>query len=201
MQNRWTPIEDYCESPSELAPRELGALALVWREQRERLGDGEAYQQFEEKVKREWAIETGLIERLYTLDHVMTQLLIEQKINATLIPHERATNPDAVVATISDHEAAVEGVLDFVKGRRLLSTSYIKELHALITRHQETVEGVDSLGRKTSVPLIHGAYKRLPNNPLSSENGTLHQYCPPEQRRFGDGPADCSAPRAQRCPA
>ena len=181
MQNRWTPIEDYCESPSELATRGLGALALVWREQRERLSNQEAYQQFEEKVKREWAIETGLIERLYTLDRGMTQLLIERGIHATLIPHERGTNPDAVVAMISDHKAAVEGVFDFVKGKRLLSTSYIKELHALMTRHQETVEGVDSLGRKTSVPLIRGAYKRLPNNPLSSENGTIHEYCSPEQ--------------------
>ena len=173
------PIED-AESPAELAAADLGALAQVWREQRERLGNQEAYRQFEERLQREWAIETGLIERLYTLDRGITQLLIERGIKAALIPHERGANPDAIVAIISDHKAAVEGVFDFVKGQRLLSTSYIKELHALMTRHQDTVEGVDSLGRRTSVPLIRGAYKRLPNNPLRPD-GTIHQYCPPEQ--------------------
>ncbi len=60
------------------------------------------------------------------------------------------------------------------------ATTCTKELHALMTRHQETVEGLDSLGRKTSVPLIRGAYKRLPNNPLRPD-GTIHEYCPPEQ--------------------
>ena len=173
------PIEDV-ESPAELASADLGALACVWREQRNRLGNQEAYRQFEERLKREWAIETGLIERLYTLDRGITQLLIERGINAALIPHENGANPDAIVAMISDHKAAVEGVFEFVKGQRPLSTSYIKELHALMTRHQKTVEGVDSLGRKTSVPLIRGAYKRLPNNPLRPD-GTVHLYCPPEQ--------------------
>ena len=179
MHHRWKPIEDY-ESYTDLATAELGALAQVWREQLERLGSRDSYRRFEVRLKREWAIETGLIERLYTLDRGITQLLIERGIHAALIPHERGTNPDAIVAMIRDHEEAVEGVFDFVKGTRPLSTSYIKELHALMTRHQETVEGLDSLGRKTSVPLIRGAYKRLPNNPLRPD-GTIHEYCPPEQ--------------------
>ena len=179
MHRRWTPIEDY-GSHAALATAELSALAQVWREQRERLGNQEAYRQFEERLKREWAIETGLIERLYTLDRGITQLLIEHGIRAALIPHEHGANPSAIVAMIADHKAAVEGVFDFVKGGRPLSTSYIKELHALMTQHQATVEGVDSLGRKTSVPLVRGAYKQLPNNPLRPD-GTIHEYCPPEQ--------------------
>ena len=179
MHRRWTPIEDY-GSHAALATAELGALAQVWREQRERLGNQEAYRQFEERLKREWAIETGLIERLYTLDRGISQLLIEHGIRAALIPHEHGANPGAIVAMIADHKTAVEGVFDFVKGERPLSTSYIKELHALMTQHQATVEGVASLGRKTSVPLVRGAYKRLPNNPLRPD-GTIHEYCPPEQ--------------------
>ena len=173
------PIEDV-DSPAELALTDLGTLAQVWREQRDRPGNQEAYRQFEERLKREWAIETGLIERLYTLDRGISQLLIERGINAALISHQNGANPDAVVAMISDHKAAVDGVFEFVKGQRPLSTSYIKELHALMTRHQETVEGVDALGRKTLVPLVRGAYKRLPNNPLRPD-GTVHLYCPPEQ--------------------
>lgn len=179
MNHQWTPIEDL-ESSAALAKEELVALAQVWREQRDRLGNQAAYRQFEERLKREWAIETGLIERLYTLDRGITQLLIEHGIQTALIPRDSATNPDLIVAMIADHKAAVEGLFDFVKGSRPLSTSYVKELHALITRHQETVEGVDSLGRSTSTPLLRGAYKRLPNNPLRPD-GALHEYCPPEQ--------------------
>ena len=111
VQHRWMPIEDV-ESPAELASADLGALAQVWREQRERLGTQDAYRQFEERLKREWAIETGLIERLYTLDRGITHLLIERGINAALIPHESGANPDAIVAMISDHKAAVDGVFD-----------------------------------------------------------------------------------------
>lgn len=158
----------------------LGGMARAWCEQRARLGDQDAYREFEERLRREWAIETGLIERLYTLDHGVTRTLIESGISAAQIPHGHGADPDAIAAMILDHEEAVEGVFDFVKGQRPLSTSYIKELHALMTRHQKTVEVVDTLGRKTWVPLIRGAYKRLPNNPLRPD-GTLHEYCPPEQ--------------------
>ena len=136
MHHQWKPIEDY-ESSEALAKEELVALAQVWREQRDRLGNQEAYRQFEERLKREWAIETGLIERLYTLDRGITRLLIEHGIQTALIPRDSVANPDLIVAMIADHKAAVEGLFDFVKGERPLSTSYIKELHALITQHQE----------------------------------------------------------------
>ncbi len=179
MSYVWTPIEDY-ESHDALAHRELGALAEVWRERREQLTTQQEYRDFEGRLKREWAIETGLIERLYTLDRGITQLLIEHGIQAAVIPHGSVANPEATVAMIEDHEAAVEGVFQFVKDERSLSTSYIKELHALMTRHQQTVEGVDSHGRRTETPLIRGDYKRLPNNP-SRPDGSVHEYCPPEQ--------------------
>jgi hypothetical protein len=44
-------------------------------------------------------------------------------------------------------------LFSFVKDERSLTTSYIKELHALLTRHQLTALAVDSLGRLGDVPL------------------------------------------------
>lgn len=178
MIQGWAPIEDY-DPRDKLAHRELAALAEVWSEQRERLADQEAFVEFEQRLKREWAIETGLVERLYSFDRGVTQLLIEHGIQATLIPSGSVPNPEATVAMIADHEAAVEGVFQFVKDERRLSTSYIKELHALMTQHQDTVDGVDSLGRKRKVRLIRGDYKRQPNNPYTPD-GSIHEYCPPE---------------------
>lgn len=49
-----------------------------------------------------------------------------------------------------------------------------------MTRHQETVEGIDSSGRRVELPLCHGQYKRQPNNP-KRPGGELPEYCPPEQ--------------------
>ena len=179
MSNEWTEIRDYETPPAQLARAELRALAQVWREQRQQLAEGEAFRQFLERLKREWAIETGLIERLYTLDRGITQILIEHGIKAALIPHGSTPNPDTAASMIEDHQQAVEGVFDFVKGNRTLSTGYVKELHALMTRHQETVEGVDAFGRETRVPLRRGDYKLQPNNPMRPD-GTVHHYCPPE---------------------
>lgn len=179
MSNEWTEIRDYETPPAQLARAELRALAEVWQEQRQQLEKGDAFRQFLERLNREWAIETGLIERLYTLDRGITQMLIEHGVKAALIPHGSTPNPDTVVSMIEDHQQAVDGLFDFVKGNRKLSTSYVKELHHLMTQHQEMVEGMDTLGRKTQVRLLRGDYKRLPNNPTRPD-GTLHQYCPPE---------------------
>ena len=178
MSHVWAPIED-CASQDKLAHRELAALDLVWCDQQQRLANQQAYLEFEQRLKREWAIETGLIERLYSFDRSVAQLLIKHGIRVALIPHGSVPNPEATVAMIGDHKAAIEGVFQFVKDERPLSISYIKELHALMTRHQHTVDAIDSLGRRRKVPLISGDYKRQPNNPLTVD-GSVHEYCPPE---------------------
>ena len=179
MNRRWEPIRDYAVASEQLAQSELRALQSVWREQRGRLEKLDAFRRFNERLKREWAIETGLIERLYVLDRGITQLLIDRGIDASLIPRNSGIDRDNVASMIRDHEAAVDYIFDFVKGRRVLSAGSIKEMHALMTRHQDTVEGEDRYGRETRVPLIRGAYKSMPNNPRRPDGG-MHEYCPPE---------------------
>ncbi|MGH8908323.1 MAG: Fic family protein [Egibacteraceae bacterium] len=96
----------------------------------------------------------------------MTESLIEHGINASLIPHEATDrDPELVVRIIHDHEEAIDWIFDFVKGDRQLSTAFIKELHALMTRHQLMAVGV---------------FKIMSNNPVR-EDGSVHEYCPPEQ--------------------
>lgn len=175
----WRPIRDYENDPCKLEQSELRALFDVWREQRDHLESFEAVSRFNEKLKREWAIETGLIERIYVLGRGITELMIERGIHAALIPHGSVQDPEKVVSMIKDHEAAIESVFDYVKGDRKLSTSYIKELHATLTQNQDTVEAVDQFGTRVEVPLIKGDYKKTPNNPRRPD-GHIHEYCPPE---------------------
>ena len=65
-------------TPEALADKEHFALAAVWNEPRSRLA---GLAEFTERLNREWAIETGLIERLYALDRGVTELLVERGLN------------------------------------------------------------------------------------------------------------------------
>lgn len=177
---KWRPIEDLPADVERLASPELRSLAAVWDEQRELLRESEALREFNTRLQRQWAIETGIIEGVYTLDRGVTQLLIEQGIDASLISAaDTNSDPQLVAEIIRDHQQGVESLFDFVKGRRQLSAGYIKELHALMTRHQEKTLAVNTLGRQIEVTMLRGEYKQLPNNPMRPD-GSIHEYCPPE---------------------
>ena len=176
----WEPITGLGDGWEELASRELPPLIAVWSEQRESLLETESLKDFNERLAREWAIETGILEGLYTLDRGITRLLIERGIDESLISHDATDRPPAQVAAhIHDQKDAIDWLFEFVKSERPFSESFIKELHALITRSQDTATGIAS-GRKVEVPLLRGAYKKWPNNPTRAD-GSVHDYCHPEQ--------------------
>ena len=179
---QWQPIQNLPNNWQALANTELPPLVTVWNEQAERLRNSGEFKHFMEKLRREIAIETGIIERLYTLSRGITRLLIEQGINESLIPHGESDRPvRQVIALIQDQEAAVEGLFDFVGRQRSLSTSYIKQLHQLLTQNQKNTEAImPSTGEIMSVSLIRGDWKRRPNNPMR-QDGSIYEYCPPEQ--------------------
>ena len=178
MAHQWHPIEDLGDSFAESVHDELHHLAEVWQEQKHSF-DPAQLQIFNDKLKREWAIETGLIERIYIVNRGVTESLIKLGIRADLIPHENGNSPGKIAAMMSDHENVIDGLFDFVKNERELSVGYIKELHAALTYNQETTEAIDQFGKVTKIPLLHGAFKIVPNNPRTSEK-ELHEYCPPE---------------------
>lgn len=175
----WSPIRDYEDAPDTLAIEELRVLELKWHEQQNQIRSKAAFAQFEIELKREWAIETGLIERLYTFNDEVKQFLIRNGIIAKFIPTSELQDSKFVELIIKDQESALDDLFEFVARERELSTSYIKELHSLITRHQERCEALDQFGRPVEVRLRRGEYKFLPNNP-TLPNGVVHQYCPPE---------------------
>ena len=177
--HRWVPITDLNEDDLNAASTELPPLLRTWEEFRQELPEQQV-REFNERLQREWAIETGIIERLYTLDEGTTELLIEQGIDASLIPHNDMDEPPELIAgMIADHLDAVEWLFDVITQRRPLSTSFVKELHQLMTRKQEFAAGVDQFGRAARLKLLHGDYKRRPNNPTRPD-GKVHEYCPPE---------------------
>lgn len=178
---KWHPIEDLPDDWQRLASSELAGLFAVWKEQVVRLKDSPAYLEFQARLRREWAIETGIIEGLYDIDRGVTRTLIERGLHASLIAHGDANKPaEEIIPMLKDHEMVVEGLFDFVGQQRQLSTSYIKQIHQALTTHQETATGIDSSGHRTQIPLLRGDWKKWPNNP-TREDGSVHEYCPPEQ--------------------
>jgi len=175
----WKEISDLPQDVEALRDRELESLFDVWNKDENRL-DAERMKVLNAQIAREWAIETGIVENVYSLDRRITQTLIRRGIDAAYIPHD-ATNldPELVARIIQSHADTLEGLFAFIRGERALSTGYIKELHAALLRHQETISVVDQFGNAFKTKLEKGTYKTTPNNPTRPD-GTFHEYCPPE---------------------
>lgn len=178
--HRWREFEDLPADPRALTDTEMPALAQIWREQRAEMEARGTLAGFNARLRREWAIETGIIERAYTLDRGTTQTLIERGINADLIDREATDqDPELVARMIQDHADVLDGIFAFVKGERELTTGYVKELHQALLRNVTTRKVVDALGRMSEREFEKGVYKTEPNNP-QRDDGTVHEYCPPE---------------------
>ncbi|PJF29380.1 MAG: filamentation induced by cAMP protein fic, partial [Phototrophicales bacterium] len=156
---QWQPITNLPDNWEQMIEKHRGLheLVKIWGEQRQRLSNTNSYKLFMEKLRRKIAIETGVIERLYTIDRGITYLLIEQGIDELLIPHGSTDKPASeIVKIIRDHETSIQQVFDFVGAQRDLSTSFIKQLHQLLTRNQPFTEGKDQFGNWGQFELIRG---------------------------------------------
>jgi Fic family protein len=182
IQPIWNPetgITDFEANPMTLSASEIPGIKAVWTDQRTRLKGTRQLSDFTERLSREWAIETGVIENLYEIERGVTQTLIERGFQAELLSHGSTNRPrEYVLQLLRDQKEALDGVFDFVSSKRALSVSYIKELHAALLRSQDTTEGVDAQGRFVEIPLIKGAWKTQANYPV--RDGVTYAYCAPE---------------------
>jgi hypothetical protein len=178
--DKWNPITDLDENPKSLTDGELESLRRIWADQKNDLAERGLLGEFDKRLRREWSIETGIIENVYTLDRGVTRTLIEKGIDAALIPHGASDRDSTLMARIiQDHYDALDNMFDFVGGRRQLLTSYVKELHAALLRNQDTHTVVDQFGKAFEKQLEKGQYKLEPNSPTRSD-GFVHEYAPPE---------------------
>jgi Fic family protein len=173
-------IEDLPGDWHRLAASDLTSLAPIWAERLAKLKGSDAdLRRFNDRLRRKWAIETGILEGLYSIDRGATQLLIEHGIVGSLLDHGSTTRPaEHVIDLIRDQEDSLKSLFDFVAGQRRLTPAYIREVHHSLTRSQEWVDAVDTTGKSIRVPLLRGDWKVQPNNPTRPD-GEVHAYCPP----------------------
>lgn len=168
--------------PVDFSDREataVEALGDVWRDRLDDLRNSKDLERFSEELYRRWAIETGILERLYSIDRGITQVLVQRGLDVSLIEHGSTDRPpEEVVAILRDHRDAVQYVMDFVAGQNDLSLHFIRSLHQILTAHQHTVDAVDQFGQTVKMELIRGDWKKLPNNPTRPDS-SVHHYCPP----------------------
>ena len=158
----------------------LDEIAPSWFSRREVLqANSKEYKEFINRLKRQHAIETGIIERMYYIDKGVTETLINEGFTSSLVSHRDTNVPKQTLNHLQDHLEAVDVIFDIVKENRPLTKHFICELHQLTTRHQEFCEGRDPLGNNIQIPLIKGRFKERENNPTREDETTI-LYCPPE---------------------
>ncbi|MGH9482493.1 MAG: Fic family protein, partial [Terriglobales bacterium] len=180
---RWHPIEPLSAADKQMDLAGMGPLYASWRESKERLESlsPTRLREFNERLVRRLSIETGILERLYDLDRGTTEALVAHGFVEDLVSRASSdVEPARLIEILGDQEAATHVVMDCVASQRALSKSVMHELHATLTRHQETTAAVDQFGARREIALRRGAFKQLPNNPRRPDGG-VHEYCPPVQ--------------------
>ena len=165
IAHRWRPIADLPDDWQALCRADLHNVHAEWAAARALLDDPGRVQQVQEQLMTVWAIETGIIERLYTVDRGVTIALAEVGLGAMERFHADGQLTGEARSLIEDQRSALDMVMGLVGGQRELTSSYIRELHRGLTEHQDVRDAVDALGRRFAAPLLKGEWKRLPNNP------------------------------------
>lgn len=175
----WSRITDLPDDWEGLARPDLDEMLRLWIQERRHLADPDRARQLEEKLATLWAIETGVIERLYTIDRGTTASLVELGLGAIEQFSSTGRLTQNAANLIEDQRAALEFVFAFIKDDRPLTLSYIRELHQLLMRNQTHVDAVDQFGNRFQATAQRGVWKTSPNNPTAVDD-SVHEYAPPE---------------------
>ncbi len=183
ISHKWTPIQLIEPDSENYDFSEIDSLHQQWLSIQEQSGGSaaEAHNAFLERLGRSWAIETGIIEGLYTLDRGITETLVKEGIIAEYIERSSTNKePHDLVKILMDHQATIDLVYEHIRAGNPLTTFFIKELHIVLTKNQSTFDVVDQFENVFSTTLDSGGFKKLPNNPRRPD-GDIHEYCPPVQ--------------------
>lgn len=110
IAHEWRRIADLPENWRDLCRHDLHAVHRQWVADRAVLRDGAKLRQFEEALAVRWAIETGIIERLYAMDRGVTVQIAQAGMEALGQFHARGLISADACALITDQRAALDMV-------------------------------------------------------------------------------------------
>lgn len=181
--HKWRPIEGIGSAMSSYDFQEIDSLQRQWLHVKSSVESAAfgAYKEFAERLTRSWAIETGIIEGVYDLDMDATETLVGKGIAVDYIKRGSTNKePSELAAILIDHQDAVEAVNSWIREGHPLTKWFIKFLHSQILRKQDTSRAMNQFGNMFDAEIVKGEFKKHPNNPIRPD-GTIHEYCPPEQ--------------------
>lgn len=128
----------------------VDSLRDAWRDALQSASPDELLEAQQRRLRRH-AVETGIIERLYELDWGTTEALVAEGLTTEAANRASGIHEDVLLVVQSQYDA-LEYLAELVRDERDLSVSVIRELHAIMTRHQATYEARDLLGRNVMLP-------------------------------------------------
>jgi hypothetical protein len=96
--------------------------------------------EFNQRLIRRLSVETGILERLYDLDRGTTEAPVVHGFAEDLVTRSNTNiEPSRLIDLLRDQEAAIQLVMDCVAKNRDITKGLIHELHAILTRHQDSI--------------------------------------------------------------
>ena len=121
--HEWREIEDLPKNWRDFCRDDLSAVHKQWIEDRALVRDESKVKRFQEELAMRWAIETGIIERLYKVERGVTVQIAQAGMEALGRFHARGKLTADARALITDQREALEMVMDIVGGTRDLTPS------------------------------------------------------------------------------
>jgi hypothetical protein len=135
--HKWQPTQDISKKHLNYSDQDLRALEAEWQLV-EADTPPDTLSRISQEINREWAIETGKIEGLYSLTRGMTETLINRGIHAKLISHSSTNkHPEWVAAILRDQQDVISQERSL---RKLELLFYIIASHRFILSRMGRVE-------------------------------------------------------------
>lgn len=179
---KWQPITRLDPSVEKRIRGDLvavDALQRSWQQFTNSLDEADRHT-LRRRTLRKHAIETGILERLYQIDWGVTQTLAVEGLTREAAARAGGEVPPGVLAMLEAQLEGLDMATEYVREDRPLTSSFIKQLHALITRAQPDYEATDQFGRVVRTELNHGSFKTWCNN-VKLADGVLLEFAPPLQ--------------------
>jgi Fic family protein len=174
----WCPIADLPENWDDYGRPDLDELLRYWHDERQYLAESARVQQAEDRLATRWAIETGALDRLYTIDPETTELVVD--LGSAASPELRdlgQLTPEAI-RLIEDQRVTLDAVATHARADRPLTLQFCRDLHDRLTRSQLHGERADHHGNGIRSEMVRGTWKLLPNT-LTVVDGSVREACPP----------------------
>jgi len=172
--NGWKPILDLPDNWRDLVDDNVSELFDIWLKKVEIQKESESLKQFNEKIKRRWAIEIGIIEELYYIGRGTTKILSEEGIDPELIPcGSTDRKPEEIIPILIGHENAMERIYNFLSENRELNVADVRELHKILTEYQYLEDKEPDLIENEVKPEIQEESLESPESTEGNENAEV----------------------------